>query len=96
MYLLKFFNFYFVKSIPDVSSSNKMRSPRTKFKNVDEPSPENRKNIFSLLKDIFQNIDINNVKYFLYKCRRKNKRFKTRAFFYIVCRKNNRSSTCLK
>ena len=57
MYLLKFFNFYFVKSIPDVSSSNKMRSPRTKFKNVDEPSPENRKNIylcmiFIIIKDI--------------------------------------------
>ena len=27
---------------PEVSSSNKMRSPRTKFKNVDEPSPEKK------------------------------------------------------
>ena len=29
---------------PEVSSSNKMRSPRTKFKNVDEPSPEKKNN----------------------------------------------------
>ena len=62
-----------MKSIPDVSSSNKMRSPRTKFKNVDEPSPENRKNIYLCMifiiiykryKDIFQHVEINSAKYF--------------------------------